>query len=51
MGCRALLQGIFLTHTQTEPASLEFPALAGSFFTTRVTWEAQINLYKEAKPV
>ena len=26
----------------TEPASLMSPALAGRFFTTRVTWEAQM---------
>ena len=26
-----------------EPASLMFPALAGRFFTTRATWEAQIQ--------
>ena len=27
----------------TEPVSLTSPALAGEFFTTRVTWEAHLN--------
>ena len=27
-----------------EPTSLMFPALAGSFFTTRATWEALLSL-------
>ena len=36
--CHALLYGIFPTH---EPASLTSPALAGRFFTTSATWEAQ----------
>ena len=26
-----------------EPASLEFPALAGGFFTGSATWEALVN--------
>ena len=28
-----------------EPASLVFPALAGGFFITSTTWEAQSELY------
>ena len=38
--CHALLQEIFLTQDLPEPAFLMSPALAGVFFTTRVTWEA-----------
>ena len=30
-----------LPHPETEPASLTSPALAGGFFTTSATWEAQ----------
>ena len=33
MGCRVLLQGIFLTHGSNPP--LMSPALADEFFTTR----------------
>ena len=40
VGCHTLLQGIF-SNGGIEPASLEFPALAGGFFTMRATWEAQ----------
>ena len=40
MGCHALLQGN-LSDPGVEPASLESPALAGRFFTTNATWEAQ----------
>ena len=29
-----------------EPVSLIFPALAGRFFTTSATWEAQFHLYE-----
>ena len=35
------LQGIFLTQG-SNPHSLMSPALAGRFFTTHATWEAQI---------
>ena len=38
VGCRALLQGIFLT----PGSSLTSPALAGRFFTTGATWEAPL---------
>ena len=31
-----------LPHPGIEPTSLRSPALAGGFFTTRATWEAQI---------
>ena len=37
-GLHALLQGIF----PTELTSLTSPALAGTFFTTSTTWEAQL---------
>ena len=37
VGCRALLQGIFLI--RVEAASLTSPALAGGFFTTSTTWD------------
>ena len=40
VGCHALLQGI-LSYLGIEPASLMSPALAGRFFTTSATWEAQ----------
>ena len=36
VGCQALLQGIFLTRISVSPA------LAGGFFTTSATWEAQM---------
>ena len=32
-----------------EPASLASPALAGGFFTTSTTWEAQVLVYSSAK--
>ena len=38
--CHALLQGIFLT--QGSNRHLMCPALAGKFFTTSATWEAQV---------
>ena len=38
MGWHALLQGVF--PTQMETASLTSPVLAGEFFTTSTTWEA-----------
>ena len=38
VGCRALLQGIFLTQG-LNPCLL----LAGGFFTTSTTWEAQLK--------
>ena len=37
VGCHALLQGIFLT--QRSNPCLMFPALAGRFFITGVTWK------------
>ena len=40
MGCHLLLQGIFPTQG-AKPRLLYLPALAGGFFTTRATWEAQ----------
>ena len=45
VGCWALLQGIFLTQGPKpgiKPTSLTFPALAGRFFTTSVTWEPKL---------
>ena len=33
-----------LPDTEIEPASFISPALAGGFFTTRTTWEAQRNI-------
>ena len=39
VGCRALLQGVFSTQGLNLHL-LRFLALAGSFFTTNVTWEA-----------
>ena len=41
VGCHALLQGTFLTQG-SNPMSLMSPALAGRFFTTCTTWEAQV---------
>ena len=47
VGCHALLQGIFPTQGLNplffflESTSLMSPALAGRFFTTGATWEAQ----------
>ena len=38
MGCRALLQGIFLTQGW-NPRLLRLPALAIRFFTTSATWK------------
>ena len=40
VGCHALLQGIF-PNPGIELESLTSPALAGGFFTTSATWEAQ----------
>ena len=40
VGCYALLQGIFLTQG-LNPRLLLLLALAGRFFTTSATWEAQ----------
>ena len=40
MGCRALLQGIFLTQGLNS-CLLQLPALASRFFTTSTSWEAQ----------
>ena len=34
-----------LPDPEIEPAFLMFPALAGGFFTTITTWQAQIYLY------
>ena len=39
MGCHFLLQGIVLI----EPGSVTSPVLAGGFFTTSSTWEAQVR--------
>ena len=39
VGCRALLQGIFLTQGSTM-CLLCLPTLAGGSFTTKATWEA-----------
>ena len=50
VGCRALLQGD-LPNPGIEPASLKFPALAGGFFTTSATWEAQLSLELLLYPV
>ena len=33
-----------LPHSRIEPTSLASPALAGRFFTTSTTWEAQYSL-------
>ena len=41
MGCHALLWGIFPTQG-SNPGLFTFPALAGRFFTTGATWEAQV---------
>ena len=40
VGCCALLQGLFLTQG-LNPHLLLLLALAGRFFTTTTTWEAQ----------
>ena len=39
-----------LPHLGIEPTSLISPALAGGFFTTRATWEAQMMRYREPDP-
>ena len=39
VGCHALLQGIFLTRVRTH--NLYISCIAGGFFTTNATWEAQ----------
>ena len=44
VGCHALLLG-HLPNPGIEPTSLTSPALAGGFFTTSATWEAQMNGY------
>ena len=41
-GCHALLQGN-LPNPGIDPTSLTTPALAGGFFTTSTTWEAQTS--------
>ena len=48
MGCHALLQGIFPTQG-LNPHLLMSPALAGGFFTTRVTWKGPRFQYWWAK--
>ena len=50
MDCCALLQGIFPTHESNSrlSASLE---LAGRFFTTSATWEAQKGLCSRLYPI
>ena len=42
--CCALLQGIVPTQGSNSRL-LHLPALAGGFFTTCATWEAQVNQY------
>ena len=34
-------------HPEIKPISLASPALAGGFFTTRATWEAQVSVQKQ----
>ena len=48
VGCRALLQGIFLAQG-SNPGLLMSPALAGGFFTTDATWEAHKYAYVYSK--
>ena len=43
LGCHTLLQGIFPTQGSSL-VSLTVSALAGEFFTTNITWEAQYSL-------
>ena len=43
VGCHFPLQGIFPTQGWNS-GSLASPALANGFFTTSVTWEAQISI-------
>ena len=50
LGCRALLQGMDLPSPGIEPASLMSPALAGGFFTTSATWEAQQGRDANSRP-
>ena len=44
VGCYALLHGIFLTQGPNSRLLLS-PALAGRFFTTSATWEAEAQSY------
>ena len=48
MGCHAFLEGIVPTQG-SNLCLLCLPALAGGFFTTRATWEAQNTNYKGLK--
>ena len=45
VGCRALLQGVFLTQGMNLHLSLTSLILASGFFTTRATWEAHLGIY------
>ena len=47
MGCRALLQGVFLTK-ESHPHLLCLPALAGRFFIPGTTWKAHDDALKWA---
>ena len=46
VGCRALLQEIFLTQG-SKLCLLYLPALAGGFFTSSTTWEAHSGMNTE----
>ena len=50
VGCRACLQGIFLTQGSNLCLSC-LPALTGRFFTTSATWEAQPLTYDPTIPL
>ena len=39
----------YLPHPGIEPTCIIFSALAGSFFTTNIIWEAHIHSYVHAK--
>ena len=50
VGCHTLIQGIFLTQgSNLHLLHALSPALAGRFFTTSATWEAQIKGYAYLK--
>ena len=46
-GCHFLLQGIF---TNQDGTCLIFPALAGGFFTSSITWEAALQIGSSVPP-
>ena len=46
-GCHFLLQGIF---TNQDRTCLIFPALAGGFFTSSITWEAALQIGSSVPP-